>query len=391
MYEKIDKRITEHAKKSDVPLIENYHAHVNLLLNNLPETRKKVIKISAWQRTAATIVVCLLSISSGVLAANYVVSERLQNMPDAEVERYRLNEQKTDANADSYSRALAEEEKGRLAELRNAYTTEGEFPVSQLPTVVGVEDIEVDQMCYVMTDSLFYFPDRELKDEELLQYIDFCTKRDYSIAQTWQESMEAQEKLEKSLSSWDASQAIQRSIDLVQKTFGVDVSGYEYSLELLNESAGKSEGLFILRLKRDGVVSYITSIDAEKEDFSILFVGDNVNSAEIQINEDAYKDNYEAIRGLLEKSFNIHGSDIKETLLIYEKSNSNMLIDGIITYFVKLNDDTRYVLQYSVDNWECLNVDFSKEYSSYASLLESQVLTAEMMNNTLCVISLENE
>ncbi len=388
MYEKIDKKIMEQAKNSIVQPSENYDARVNQVLSCLPETTTKIIRMSTWQRVAATIAVCLLSISSCVVAANYMVSERLQNMSVDEVAGYRLNEQNTTANADSFSRTLTKTEEQRLAQLQEAYTMEGEFPVSQLQTVVGLDDIEIDRMCYVITDSLFYFPERELKDEELLQYIDFCTKRDYSIAKTWQESTEAQ--AEQSLSVQDASQAVNKSIDLVKKVFGVDVSGDEYSLEWLNKN-DESAGLFFLSFICDEVVTYTTIIDAESGHFRVQIMGKGTESEELQIDEESYKNNYRVIRELLRESFNVQESDIKETLLSYQKSNVDMLVNGVITYVVELNDNTKYVVRYSAESWECIIVDFYGEDSGYDDLMKGQIETAKKESYTLCVIPLEVE
>ncbi len=387
MYEKIDNHIKELSKKSSIQPLGNYDARINDILENLPVTNTNVRRISTWQRAAAAIAICLLSISSAVVAANYVVSERLQNMTAPEIAEYSDNEQMTNENADSYSRTLTAEEQGRLADLRKAYELEGEFPISQLPTVVCENDIDFNQMCYVITDSLFYFPERELKDEELLQYIDFCTKRDYSIAKTWQESSEA--KAEMSLDTLDASQALQKSVDLVQKVFGEDVSGYEYDMELMNKDEGVSNSRFVIYLKKDGLFTHGTSIDAESGDFSVRIIGEYVGNTEMQVDEEVYKNNYNAVIKLLRESFEVQDSDIEEALMTYEKKNNNILANRDVIYAIKTKDDAGYVVRYSVDSWKCIRVDFYREYSSYIKLMESQIVTAEKMNNTLCVVSLD--
>ncbi len=387
MYKKIDEKIMKQAKKSIVQPSENYDARVNLVLDCLPETRKKVIKISTWQRAAAAFAVCLLSISSGVLAANYVLSERLQNMPDIEVAGFSLNEQNTKANADSYSRTLTEEEQERLAKLQDAYSMEGEFPVSQLQTVVGLDDIEIDRMCYVITDSLFYFPERELKDEELLQYIDFCTKRDYSIAKTWQESTEAQVE---SRSALDASKAVQKGIDLVQRVFGEDVSGHEYSLEMLNGTGDVLNGLFTLDFKRDGAVAYKVSVD-ECGDFGVQAVYMVDGELEVQINEDEYINKYKVARELLMETFDIKESEIKDTLVTYEKTNNSMLLNARVTYGFQTTDNAGYCVMFDANDWSCMEVKFYENYSAYESVLGKQVVIAEKVGNTLCVVPLENQ
>lgn len=46
----------------------------------------------------------------------------------------------------------------------------------------SAEEAESLGFCFLVPNSTFYLPDRELTEEEMLQIIDFYAKRDYALA-----------------------------------------------------------------------------------------------------------------------------------------------------------------------------------------------------------------
>ena len=95
-----------------------------------------------------------------------------------------LRDQKTEA--DSLSRAYTEEEKIKMAELAQKYQ-EGTFPEGELMKVYSIEEAESLELCILMPDCIFYLPDRELTEEEMLQIIDFYAKREYALTEQYKE------------------------------------------------------------------------------------------------------------------------------------------------------------------------------------------------------------
>ena len=73
-----------------------------------------------------------------------------------------------------------------MAELAQKYQ-EGTFPEGELVQTESVEEVERLGFCFLVTDSTFYLPDRELTEEEMLQIIDFYAKRDYALAEQYRE------------------------------------------------------------------------------------------------------------------------------------------------------------------------------------------------------------
>lgn len=134
---------------------------------------------------AACILTLLISVP--VAAKLPFVTERMQDMPQAEVQELADMTNALDIQADLFSRPFSEEERVRMESIREEYGN-GIFPDEDILIVSGNEQTDVD-FYYKRDTGMFILPDsRELTDEELRQYIDFLNKRDYSL--------QAQRKLE---------------------------------------------------------------------------------------------------------------------------------------------------------------------------------------------------
>ena len=86
---------------------------------------------------------------------------------------------------DGFTRAYTEEER-KMAELAQKYQ-EGTFPEGELVQTESIEEAERLGFCFLVSNSTFYLPDRELKEEEMLQIIDFYAKRDYALTEQYKE------------------------------------------------------------------------------------------------------------------------------------------------------------------------------------------------------------
>lgn len=126
--------------------------------------------------------IMILFISVPVAAKLPFITERMQNMPQAEVQNLADMINALNIPADSFSRPFSEEERVRIKSLREEYKN-GAFPDEDILIVSGNEQTDVD-FYYNRGIGMFILPDsRELTDEELRQYIDFSYKADYSLQQ----------------------------------------------------------------------------------------------------------------------------------------------------------------------------------------------------------------
>ena len=77
-----------------------------------------------------------------------------------------------------FSRELSIEEKARYDELEWKYEKEGLFPEKEVKTV-GQKDLIGEGVTFYSRECMYYLPEEELTDEELLQIIDFTHKAIY--------------------------------------------------------------------------------------------------------------------------------------------------------------------------------------------------------------------
>lgn len=132
---------------------------------------------------AATCIL-ILFISVPVAAKLPFVTERMQDMPQAEVQDLADMINALDIQADLFSRPFSEEERVRMKSVREEYKN-GIFPDEEILIVSGNEQTDVD-FYYNRDTGMFILPDsRELTDEELRQYIDFSYKVDYSLQEQY--------------------------------------------------------------------------------------------------------------------------------------------------------------------------------------------------------------
>ena len=87
----------------------------------------------------------------------------------------------------AYSRMLTENENSRYTKLRTSYEKEGLYATSEPAIIQTPEEYTGEGIAICVMDSMFYFPESELTDEELLQLIDFEHKASYCIERIGEE------------------------------------------------------------------------------------------------------------------------------------------------------------------------------------------------------------
>ena len=124
--------------------------------------------------------VLLLAASVPVVARIPFIMERMQAMPEEEVQDLAdmTNSQKIDV--DLFSRPLSVEERIRMEAVREDYVN-GIFPEEEIVMVSGGEEATSD-FYYDRDTGMFFLPEsRALTDGELAQLLDFNYKRNYSL------------------------------------------------------------------------------------------------------------------------------------------------------------------------------------------------------------------
>lgn len=192
----IDRKIRKMAEAERMAVPESLDAKVENILDGL-ETEKKDSKNTDGKRVNQTVrhygfrrivipaAACLL-LASVTVTASGLYRARMESMNHEKLETYFSGLQEADVAADSYSRPLTDGEKNRLEELRQAYLEEGYFPQKELAMLDSPEKYKKGVAFYAAW-SIFFLPEEEMTDEELLELIDFREKRDYSLAKITEE------------------------------------------------------------------------------------------------------------------------------------------------------------------------------------------------------------
>lgn len=192
----IDRKIRKMAEAERMAVPESLDAKVENILDGL-ETEKKDSKNTDGKRVNQTVrhygfrrivipaAACLL-LASVTVTASGLYRARMESMNHEKLETYFSGLQEADVAADSYSRPLTDGEKNRLEELRQAYLEEGYFPKKELVMLDSPEKYKKGVAFYAAR-SIFFLPEEEMTEEELLELIDFREKRDYSLAKITEE------------------------------------------------------------------------------------------------------------------------------------------------------------------------------------------------------------
>lgn len=171
------------------------------ILNNCMKGRhvqNKVFRYSKQIAAALAVgIVCTSSLS--VYAAVSAYQAYMEKMSSEEVQERYDNVQSSTKDADSFSRPLTETERDGLDQMREAYQQGLRFPEQSMVCFDGAAfDYEVneEELSYDYTNCIFYVPERELTEEELLQIIDVWEKANYSLGIINEEQSELETTVE---------------------------------------------------------------------------------------------------------------------------------------------------------------------------------------------------
>ncbi|MBR5798685.1 MAG: hypothetical protein IKY23_01355 [Lachnospiraceae bacterium] len=174
-----DKKIYQMAEKEQMMIPEKVSIKIDAVLRDMPVQKRKGI----MNLKRAVLLAAVLSLLCSVTAAASVgfVKQRMEALNREKLEEFFVQIYTSKAPADNYNRSLTEEERLRKEELLSLYSEKGRFPKGELLLLEKAEDYRGKKVAYLPDTGTFFFPKEEMNDEELLQYIDFLVKRDYSL------------------------------------------------------------------------------------------------------------------------------------------------------------------------------------------------------------------
>ena len=196
-----------HAMKQ-VHMKENMQEEI--IMNVRTQMADGTYRRNSFKRNMVSAAACLMAIGmvSIPVYAGYqglrsaIISDkvmaRMQEIPKAEVQDiYNMVQyEQRSFHADQFNREYTKEEESRKEVLRKEYEN-GRFPEGTLTLVENAgQTVDSDQLVYARDTGCFYLPERALTDEELLQILDFNSKRDFALEQNPNVQQQRQEAWE---------------------------------------------------------------------------------------------------------------------------------------------------------------------------------------------------
>ena len=340
----VDEQLKKYASLQTLVLPDGYVELVSEKIDHCMERRQKMKGKIPKAAVAALVLVVLLGGTIGVYAAKNYFVERMGKLSQEEKEEYVSEVLHSKANADVYSRSFSEKEKSRIQELEQQYLNKGLFPEQSLIRISSEEEIDPEQICFWAESSTFYFPERDLTDEELLEFIDFYYTRDYSLDE---DSSQTQSKFEvKSEMEWQ--EAVELAKEKVQSVFGLDMQNVTISQEYNQGNDGEAgfSTLYVSIITEDGV-TYMASVDLQSRKMDTLSIetGDSHYSSGIAVDVDSYYAHEQEAEKLAQK-WNPE-ADYNMTEIEYISTNKQELDTGVINYYFRAEDGNICVVSYS--------------------------------------------
>lgn len=309
----------------------------------------------------ASIAVCVLISVPVIASVTSTVLERMQLMSKEEVKYLNEMVQSQTSEADSFSRKLTEDEIMRKKELLQEYTYKAKSPISRIALIDGEDQKLSKELCYNVENSIFYLPERDLTDEELLQIIEFNEKRDYSL-----QVMNEVDKIVVDMGTVEDMGIMERAKYMINTIYGVTTENMKNTIEY-DENTGQYDVTFIeetrefsLRINdKDLKVSSI-SADLQKQLSSYSVV-----TKEIAENEKVL---YEKSIDILDNILNVN-QEVKSAWCNYFIGDGGRGQDRKLHYLFELEDGSGYIFRYAKEEGTLYEFIYMNNFSNYKTMM----------------------
>ena len=238
-------------------------------------------------------------------------------------------------DADSYSRELTDDEINRFKELQRDYENSGKFPKNKLKSIDSPDKAESDKVCFEENTSTFYLPEK-LSDEDILEIIDFCNSRDYSLSQDNKNELSRQ-NAEENISEQDAVNIVKET---VARVYGIDIDNMDVDVEydVGNGSDGTFSSEYVYIVDKSSGIEYSASVDMQSA--TVYYVEKNLDdyssSSELE-NKQLYELKAVEAENIAEKFMNYNEGWSKKEIEYAVKSVKMLRKGNIDFYFTTLD------------------------------------------------------
>lgn len=299
----VDDKLKIYASSQKVSIPDSYNLMVEnrvdrCLKENVP-AKYKIHKTVA----AAVVVAIALVGTGGVYAAKNYIFDRMDSISDTEKEDYVSQVNKAAVDADSYSRELTDDEINR-----------------------------------------FYLPEK-LSDEDILEIIDFCYSRDYSLSQ-YNKNELSNQNVEENISEQDA---VNIAKETVARVYGIDIHNVDVDVEhdMSNGSDGTFSSEYVYITDKSSGIEYSAAVDMQS--VTVYYVEKNLaeysSSSELE-NKPLYEQKAVEAENIAEKFMNYNEGWSKKEIE-YAINSEKMLRKGIIDFYFTTKDGNVCKVSYS--------------------------------------------
>ena len=333
-----------YASSQKVSIPDSYNLMVEnrvdrCLKENVP-AKYKIHKTVA----AAVVVAIALVGTGGVYAAKNYIFDRMDSISDTEKEDYVSQVNKAAVDADSYSRELTDDEINRFKELQRDYENSGKFPKNKLKSIDSPDKADSDKVCFEENTSTFYLPEK-LSDEDILEIIDFCYSRDYSLSQ-YNKNELSNQNVEENISEQDA---VNIAKETVARVYGIDIHNVDVDVEhdMSNGSDGTFSSEYVYITDKSSGIEYSAAVDMQS--VTVYYVEKNLaeysSSSELE-NKPLYEQKAVEAENIAEKFMNYNEGWSKKEIE-YAINSEKMLRKGIIDFYFTTKDGNVCKVSYS--------------------------------------------
>lgn len=182
-----ERKLFEMAGKEQMIVPESLNTKIERLISATGgakseiDTRPRLKRRAVFKKTIVLAAAMTMLFSITAMASVGAYRQRMEAMNQEKLEEYFRQIYRSKLPADNYNRPYYKSEQNRMKELSAAYEEQGLFPEGELIMLDAAEDYTGKKIGFLKDTSTFFFPEKEMSDEELLQIIDFIHKRDYSL------------------------------------------------------------------------------------------------------------------------------------------------------------------------------------------------------------------
>lgn len=366
-----------------------------LIINSVEEgykrmqNKKRKNRGFMGRKAAAAVGIVVLGCAAVIPVKAFVTSlvqERMEQVPAKELEEVESVMDAQEVNADTFSREYTDTEKERYGNLYRAYL-QGTFPQGALKQEQSKTEGLEDMLYYAKDTSTFYLPGRELTDEELLQIIEFNTKRDYALEQRTQpvemppEEKQAREQIAGS-GGITEEKAIELGAGWLHNLYGVSEQGMELNHYLDTQYGADEKTVYAVNFSVRSTEYYYFYFDTQDgsllKAFSSLASDLDAEAVSTAAMEEKIEKMCETAKTVLAERLHKE-ADYEKIVCAYRDEDGYLGSINRVSFIFVNKDGSACKITMNADREVFLDYEFIEDYAAYTRRQE-EAITARNKN-----------